>query len=91
MDTEEGIEEFMKAAFEEGDPAFIARCLGTVARARGMTKLARDVGVNRKALFATVLKVMKSSRSRTHAGSRQDGGCRLSVIGIWRITRLPPV
>ncbi|MDR6816573.1 putative addiction module antidote protein [Neorhizobium sp. 2083] len=32
LDTEEGIEEFMKAAFEEGDPAFIARCLGIVAR-----------------------------------------------------------
>lgn len=71
LDTEEGIEEFMKAAFEEGEPAFIARCLGIVARARGMTKLARDVGVNRKALhtalsgegnpeFATILKGMKA-------------------------------
>lgn len=71
LDTEEGIEEFMKAAFEEGDAAFIARSLGIVARARGMTKLARNVGVNRKALytalsgegnpeFATILKVMKA-------------------------------
>lgn len=71
LDTEEGIEEFMIAAFEEGDPAFIAKCLGIVARAKNMSQLARDVGMSRAALykalsgegnpeFATILKVMKA-------------------------------
>lgn len=56
---------------EEGDPALIAAALGDVARARGMTQMARDTGVTREALyralspdgnpeFSTVLKVMKS-------------------------------
>lgn len=71
LDTEEGIEEFMKAAFEEGDPAFIAKCLGIVARAQNMSKLARETGMSRAALykalsgegnpeFATIMKVMKA-------------------------------
>ncbi|WP_105426938.1 addiction module antidote protein [Neorhizobium tomejilense] len=71
LDTEEGIEEFIKAAFETEDPAFIAKCLGIVARAQNMSKLARDVGMSRAALykalsgegnpeFATILKVMKA-------------------------------
>jgi probable addiction module antidote protein len=71
LDTEEGIHEFMVAAFEEGDPAFIAKCLGTVAKARNMSKLARKTGMSRAALykalsgegnpeFTTILKVMKA-------------------------------
>ena len=51
LDTEEGIEEFMIAAFETGDPAFIARCRGVVARARSMTQLAKETGVSRSALY----------------------------------------
>lgn len=69
LDTEEGIEEFMIAAFETGDPAFIARCLGIVAKARNMTQLANDIGMSRSALykalsgdgnpeFSTIMKVM---------------------------------
>ncbi|TWF54581.1 addiction module antidote protein [Neorhizobium alkalisoli] len=71
LDTEEGIEEFIKAAFEEGDPAFIAKCLGIVARAQNMSRLARETGMSRAALykalsgegnpeFATIMKVMKA-------------------------------
>jgi probable addiction module antidote protein len=36
LDTEEAIKEFIAAAFETEDPAFIAKALGTVARARNM-------------------------------------------------------
>ncbi|MCQ1850895.1 addiction module antidote protein [Neorhizobium galegae] len=71
LDTEEGIEEFIKAAFETEDPAFITKCLGIVARAQNMSKLARDVGMSRAALykalsgegnpeFATIMKVVKA-------------------------------
>lgn len=71
LDTDEGIEEFMVAAFETGDPAFIARCLGIVAKARNMSRLAKEVGMSRSALyralsgegnpeFATIAKVMRA-------------------------------
>jgi probable addiction module antidote protein len=69
LDTEEAIEEFIAAAFETEDPAFIAKALGAVARARNMSKLAEEVGMSRPALyralsgkgnpeFATITKVM---------------------------------
>ena len=69
LDTEEAIEEYIAAAFETEDPAFIAKALGTVARARNMSKLAEKIGMSRPALyralsgkgnpeFATITKVM---------------------------------
>jgi probable addiction module antidote protein len=69
LDSEEAIEEYVAAAFETEDPAFIAQCLGTVARARNMSKLSRDVGMSRPALykalsgdgnpeFGTIMKVL---------------------------------
>jgi probable addiction module antidote protein len=53
------------------DPAFIAQALGTIARARGMSRLARKTGLTREGLykalskdsnpsFGTVLKVMRA-------------------------------
>jgi len=71
LDSPEAIAAYLDAAMEEGDPALIAAALGDVARARGMTQMARDTGVTREALyralspdgnpeFSTVLKVMKS-------------------------------
>ena len=38
-------------AFETGDPGYIANALGIVARARGMSQVARDAGVSREALY----------------------------------------
>lgn len=69
LDTDEAIEEFLTAAFETGEAAFIAKSLGIVARAQNMSKLARDVGMSRAALykalsgegnpeFGTIMKVL---------------------------------
>ena len=66
----DAIAAYLDAAMEDGDPSLIAAALGDVARARGMTQLARDTGLTREALyralsadgnpeFATVLKVVK--------------------------------
>ncbi|MDX3929024.1 MAG: putative addiction module antidote protein [Shinella sp.] len=71
LNSEEDIQEFMTAAFESGDPAHIAKCLGIIARARNMSQLARDVGMTRAALyralsgegnpeFATIVKVLNA-------------------------------
>ncbi len=38
-------------ALESGDPAYIAGAVGVVARARGMSALARESGVTREALY----------------------------------------
>jgi probable addiction module antidote protein len=51
LDTPEAQEEFLIAAFEDGDPAHIARALGVVARAQGMARIARDAGLRREHLY----------------------------------------
>ena len=42
---------YLEAAFEDGDPALIAAALGDVARAKGMTKIARAAGLGRESLY----------------------------------------
>ena len=60
---------YMNEAFETGDAAFIADAVGVLARARGMSKVAKSAGLSRESLYralspdgnpelATVLKVM---------------------------------
>jgi probable addiction module antidote protein len=64
---------YLQACMEEAgdDAAFIANALGTIARARGMARLAKETGLTREGLykalnkdsnpsFATVLKVMRA-------------------------------
>jgi probable addiction module antidote protein len=71
LTTPEHITAYLEAALEENDPAFFVHALGIVARARGMTQLAKDAGVSREGLyktlsedgnpsFMTVAKVMQS-------------------------------
>jgi probable addiction module antidote protein len=45
------IKYFLDDAFSTGDAAYIAHCLGVVARSKGMSKLARDMGVSREQLY----------------------------------------
>ena len=48
LDSEEAIAAYNDAVLEDGDPALIAHALGTVARARGMSQLAREAGLSRE-------------------------------------------
>lgn len=50
LKTAEDVREYLKAAFEGGDPALIAAALGDVARARGMTEIAREAGISRETM-----------------------------------------
>jgi probable addiction module antidote protein len=45
------LEEAMKIAQEDGNPSFITVALGTVARARGMSQIAKDAGLSRESLY----------------------------------------
>ncbi len=51
LDSEEAIAEYLSAALEEDDPALFLAALSDVAKARGMTKLAKDAGLGRESLY----------------------------------------
>ena len=51
LDSDEAIAEYMAAAFETEDAAFIADAVGVVARARGMSDIARESGLSREQLY----------------------------------------
>ncbi len=42
---------YLEAAFEEGDVSLIAAALGDIARAKGMTDVAREAGLGRESLY----------------------------------------
>jgi probable addiction module antidote protein len=73
---------YLEACFEEAgdDAAFIAKALGHIARAKGMSQLARDTQMGRESLykalsgdgnpsFATILKVTRALGLQLHAKS----------------------
>lgn len=43
--------EYLNAAIEEGDPALVQAALGDIAKARGMTEIARRAGLSRESLY----------------------------------------
>ena len=78
--TPEEMAAYLEACLEEanGDAAFIAKALGDIARAKGMTQVARDAGLSRESLykalsgernpgFDTILKVVNALGLKLHA------------------------
>ncbi|WP_058188090.1 addiction module antidote protein [Terracidiphilus gabretensis] len=52
LTDDETIAAYLTVALEENDPTFLAKALGTVARAKGgMAWLARETGISREALY----------------------------------------
>ncbi|HEY8906611.1 MAG TPA: addiction module antidote protein [Rhodoferax sp.] len=77
--TPEEMAAYFEACLEEadGDAAFIAKALGDMARAKGMSQIARDTGLSRESLykalsgdrspgFDTILKVMSALGLKLH-------------------------
>lgn len=71
LNSVEAIAAYLNGFLEDSDPAMIAHALGTVARARGMTEVAREAGMARESLYKalrpessprleTAMKVMKA-------------------------------
>jgi probable addiction module antidote protein len=54
LKTDEAVEGFLTDAFETGDAHHIASALGVVARAKGMTKVARETGLAREQLYKSL-------------------------------------
>lgn len=82
LKSEEDIALYLEACLEVAgdDAAFVAKALGTIARAKGMSQLARATGLGRESLykalsgegnpsFATILKVTHALGIRLHAAS----------------------
>jgi len=83
--TPEEMAAYLEACIEEadGDAAFIAKALGDIARAQGMTQVARDSGLSRESLykalsgerspsFDTILKVVTALGLKLGASVRND-------------------
>jgi probable addiction module antidote protein len=81
LKSEKDMAAYLEAALEEGDAALFTAALGDIARAKGMTAIARKTGLGRESLykalspegnpeFATVLKVMHSLGLELHAAVR---------------------
>jgi probable addiction module antidote protein len=51
LDTEERQAAYVAAALESGDADFVRDALGLVARARGMSGIAKKAGLNRESLY----------------------------------------
>lgn len=51
LETDEDIAAYLDAALDEDDPALLAAALGDVARAKGMTEIARETGLGRESLY----------------------------------------
>ncbi len=84
LKTDEDMALYLEACLEEAgdDATFIAKALGNIARAKGMTQLAKDTGLGRESLykalsgegnpsFATILKVTSALGIKLHAQRAQ--------------------
>ncbi len=78
LESETDVAAYLQAALEEGDPALVVHALGNIARARGISQIARATGLRRESLykvlspegnpeFATVLKVVTALGIRLSA------------------------
>jgi len=71
LEDEESIAEYLNAVLEDGDSSLLLASIGDIAKARGMSKIAKDSGLGRESLykalnaaakprFDTILKVLQS-------------------------------
>jgi probable addiction module antidote protein len=78
LDSEEVIAEYLNAALEDEDPNIFLTAIGDIAKARGMTDLAKEAGLGRESLYKalapgakprydTVLKVIRALGVELHA------------------------
>lgn len=51
LEDEEDMAALLEAALEDGDPRVISAAIGDIARAQGMTKIAKETGLSRESLY----------------------------------------
>jgi probable addiction module antidote protein len=78
LNSPDDIAAYLEAAFEDGDPTLITHALGVVARAKGMSQLAKDAGVTREALYKA-LTADGDPKLSTFVGVMKALGMRLTA------------
>ena len=78
LDTAESQAELVTDALESGDAKYLVHALGVVARAKGMSKVAKDTGITREGLYKA-LSAEGDPRLTTLLGVIKSLGLRLSV------------
>lgn len=85
LDNDEVIYEYLTAALESDDPDLLLVALGDIAKARGMSQIARATGLGRESLykalapgarprFETIMKVMHALGVRLQAAPGGGAG-----------------
>ena len=85
LQSDEDMAIYLDACLDEdpGDGSVVRAALNDIARAQGMTQLARDTGISREGLykalsptgnpeFSTILKVIKALKIKLHAAPGND-------------------
>jgi probable addiction module antidote protein len=78
LKTEKDIAGYLNAVLEDGDPALFIAAIGHIARAKGMSDIAKKSGVTREALYRA-LKIEARPRFETVTKVINALGMRLSV------------
>ena len=78
LKTEKDIAAYLSAVLEDGDPALFVAAIGDIARAKGMTEIAKKSGVTRESLYRA-LKVEARPRFETVTRVVQALGMKLSI------------
>lgn len=78
LDSDEAMREYLSQVLEEGDTDEVIRALGYIAKAKGMTMIAKESGLGRESLyqaltpgskprFDTIMRVIKAMGIKLHA------------------------
>ena len=79
LDSEQAIADYLTVILEENDPALLAAALGDIARARGMSEIAKASGITREALYKA-LRDGASPRYETISRVFQALGVKLVAV-----------
>ena len=92
LDDEIVIAEYLNAALEDENPDVFLRAIADVARARGMTRLAREIGLGRESLYKalapgakprydTVLRLIRALGVELHTSPAARDGDASTPVG----------
>lgn len=89
LDSREAIAAYINDAIENGGPDELVAALGTVARAKGMTQIARDAGLGRESLYKALTASANPSLTTVNKVIATLG-LRLSITPVGRTIRRRP-
>ncbi|MCL1864204.1 MAG: putative addiction module antidote protein [Spirochaetes bacterium] len=79
LDNEEVITEYLKLAFEDGNPEYIKSALANVAKSRNMTSIAKQMGISRQGLY-NMLSENGNPEFKTIQSMLEVLGVKLSIV-----------